>query len=577
MSSQSVQFRCQDHPTNTLERFCTTCTKSTCKDCEQFVSCYTEKHDTKPMVIAVDAFNKRVNEVIMSAKDAKQELEDIFNSIISDDREFKLQVGYIKKLIENLVEVVVKKVKDEGEKLMMNLNIVCKRKEEAIDRQVKELEPHQLQLQNLKASVTEITDKPEFKTLLDSYKSDIEEVKQNIDKMNHEFISYENNLTPNFTINAELDGDISKGLGKITSVDKRYIITEDDQCITAIKGQPFAVTVENVDEHDTGTLTAKLIKQSHTNIAIHKVEYMESGKSTIKGRCNEEGEWKMEITNGVASIKGSPVNITVLPTLVQTIDNIGSLKEDNTYNVTDVALDSNGCMLVSSLSNELLKFNQSGSFIANIKVPNVQAHKILHVGIGQYMFSDPERGSVVICNDRYEEIYQLGKGTLKFPSGLAVNNETRIMYITDRKGRCVYTFSKDNGKLKGKISSKGNLITPYDIISTKEGNLLIPDCSINTIQMFNSNGVFMKTIVDGGKEDGKVWNPRSIVMDKEENLIVSSDHKLQLFDKNGIFIKRIDDVNDNIDTPAGITVISNNPRRLAVANYGANNVKIFNY
>ncbi|XP_071944343.1 uncharacterized protein [Antedon mediterranea] len=570
MSGQE-KFRCQDHPDNIMERYCTTCTKSACKDCEHFMTCYTAKHDTKPMKVAVDEFNKNVTETITSAKDIKQELEAIFNSIICNDGELKSQVDYINKLIENHIAAVVKKVKEEGEKLMKDLQIVCKQKKDAIKSQVKELEPHQMQLQSLKKAVEEMTDKPENKNTLNSYKSDIEGIQKNIDKMKETFLSYANNLTPNFTINTELYGAISKGLGKITSVDNRFSITEDDEFITVIKGQISTVVVKNVVKCDAGVLTATLVKPSGENIAIEEVEHIGNGTYRIKSKCNEEGDWKMEITTGVASIKGSPVNITVLPTLVHTVSNIGSLQIDS--KVTDVKLNKDGCMLVSSRSNELLKFSQSGSFISTVHIPNIHVYKMHQMENGYFMFSDAERKNVVLCNDRFKVITQFGKGILKCPVGLAVNNETKCLYVADREAHCVYQFNIDDGKLIGKIG----LISPHDVTLTKEGNLLIPDWSTNKIKMFSANGMFMKTIVDGGEQDDKVWNPICIVIDRDENIIVASIHKLQLFDKNGIFIKRIDAINDNIDIPSGIAVISNNPRRVAVANCGENNVKIFNY
>ncbi|XP_071945955.1 uncharacterized protein [Antedon mediterranea] len=576
MSSQEVQLRCQDHPDNILERYCTTCTKSACKDCDHFMTCYTEKHDTKPY--SVDEFYINVTEVIKSIKDVNQELETIFNSIISDDREFKSHADYINRLIVRHVECVVKQVKEEGDKLRMDLKTVCTQREEFNKSQVNELESHRMQLQSMKTSVTEMTDKPESKIILAKYKSDVEDAKQNINQMKDKFSSYVNNLTPNFSINTELNADISKGLGKIKSVDNRYSIIEDDKNITVTEGQQFSVKVENVNEcDDTCTLSGTLITPSRDNIGVDEVEFMGSGNYKIKGRCNEEGEWKMEITNGVSSVKGSPVNITVVPTLVRTIEDIQSLKKDNGCKVTDVKLDNDGCMLVSSHCNELLKFNKSGSFIANIQIPDVNVYKIHKVGNSHFAFSDGQNENVAICTNTFEVISTVGQGILEYPVGLAVNIRTRNLYVADREKHYVYQFDIDDERLIRKIGSMDTLDAPHDVIITREDHLLVPDWKTHKIQMFNSDGEFMKTIVSGGKEDGKVWNPKCIVMDKYENLIVVSDHKLQLFDKTGIFIKRIDDVNDNIDTPGGITVISYNPRRLAVANFGTNNVKIFNY
>ncbi|XP_071955440.1 uncharacterized protein [Antedon mediterranea] len=138
-SQQDVQDRCLDHQDNSLESFCVTCTKSACKKCEHFVSCYAN-HVTRPMIDAVDDFNKQVNDVLVSAEDIKQELEATYDSMINDKGEFESHVKYIKKIIESHTEAIIETVREESNKLLLDLENVCKQKNEATGNQVKELE-----------------------------------------------------------------------------------------------------------------------------------------------------------------------------------------------------------------------------------------------------------------------------------------------------------------------------------------------------------------------------------------------------------------------------------------------------
>ncbi|XP_071961237.1 uncharacterized protein [Antedon mediterranea] len=575
MSSQEVQGTCcQDHPDNTVERFCTTCTKRVCKRC--IMSCYKDHHDILTMSDAIDAFNKQVTEVIRSAEDIKQELENTFHSIMDDKADFESHVKKIKEVIKMHKETIVSKVEEETKKLLLDLGNVCKQKNDAIEGQVKELESHQMELQSLKRSSSETMNQPEKTKTLDDFNTNINEVKKNVKEMNSQYLSCANNLKPNVTFNSDLDDALTKGLGEITSVDNRFIIEKDDRSITVSKGQTFEVKAESLDKSDTCKVAATLITPSGKQTAT-EVEHMGSGEYRIKGRCDKEGDWKMEITAGVAHFKGSPVNIKVEP--LGLIDNIKiATHKQIWYGVSDVVFNSDSCILVSSDCNELLKFTKSGKFVANIKLAeNAKVSKMHSMGNGHIVYSDRQRNIVVMLNDKFEECMQFGKKILKRPLGLTVNNKTQVLYVVDIKANCVCKFDIDGGSLLGKIflENRNDVDCPNDVTLTREGHLLVTEWSSSRIQMINANGTFTKTLVSKGPNDGKVIHPCAIETDKDENIIVSSDNKVQLFDKNGVFLKRIDTDDDGLKYPFRIIVISNRPQTIAVFDYKDNNVKIF--
>ncbi|XP_033108610.1 E3 ubiquitin-protein ligase TRIM71-like [Anneissia japonica] len=433
------------------------------------------------------------------------------------------------------------------------------------------------------ASISTMMNKPQETGTLKSHKTTINTVRDEVLRNDFDKSFYKKNITPTFIPSTHLDEVMNtECIGKITTVDGMYKVDQHDEAITITKGQLFAVTVSSLSESDASKLSATLSNPSHEESAT-EVEYQGNGEYKITSRCNVEGDWQMKIIAGEAHIKGSPVNIKVESLgLVHTTGNISDYKEHMKENkVTDVMLDKDGCILVSSRSKDILKFNQSGSFVSRIQVPqDVKVFKMHLMSDGHMVYSDDLEKCVVMCDDKYQKTISFGKGILKEPWGLTVNKTTGVLYVADGKAHCVFKFSIDDGRLLGKIGSEGSEVgqmnKPIDVTLTKEGHMIIADFANNRIQMFHANEKFLRIIVGFSKEDGKVWGPCGVTMDMDENIIVSSNHKLQLFDKNGVFIKRIDHEDDGLNVPIG-TVISNRSRRVAVANNRANNVKIFNY
>ncbi|XP_033106807.1 tripartite motif-containing protein 3-like [Anneissia japonica] len=208
-------------------------------------------------------------------------------------------------------------------------------------------------------------------------------------------------------------------------------------------------------------------------------------------------------------------------------------------------------------------------------------NRMHQIGDGDMLYSDYAGQCVVMCDEKFQKVRSFGKRMLKYPKGLTLNKETRTLYVADYDAHCVYTFNVDDGRMLGKIglkgSKEGGIKGLQDVTLTKEGHVIVAEFENDRIQTCDANHKFMRILVDRGQGDGKVFCPCGVAIDMDENIIISSNDKLQLFGKNSVFIKRIDHEDDGLDTPVGIAIISNRPRRVAVANYGANNIKIFNY
>ncbi|XP_033109921.1 E3 ubiquitin-protein ligase TRIM71-like isoform X2 [Anneissia japonica] len=568
--AKDEQNKCPTHWNNVLEFYCPTCKKTACKKCEHVLRCYQNKHNVTPMKTAVDEFNKNATEVTNIAQGIKTKLKGTLDSITSDRSDFEYHLKLCRTAIEVKEKTLIKEVQEKSKQLMSDLEKIYQEKKADIDCQVKDIDSKLTKVNNVMASINKMMNKPQETETLGSHRKTMNTVRAKVLGIDSHQSFNKKNITPNFIPSTHLKEFIkTEGIGKIVTVDGMYTVAKNDEAITVAKGQQFVVTVSSLSESDTCKLAATLSNPSHEETATD-VEYQGNGEYKIAGKCNVEGDWQMKIIAGEAHIKGSPVNIKVEALgLINTIGNISDYKENHkTGKVTDVVLDIDGCILISSYSKDILKFNQSGSFVARIEMPqDVQVNRMHLMGDGHMVYS--------------EEIRSFGKGILKYPDGLTVNKETRVLYVGDREAHCVFKFNVDDGRLLGKIGSEGSEVgqikNPEDVTLTKEGHLIVTNWKNNRIQMFDANDTFMRILVGSGKEDGKVWGPHGVIIDMDGNILVSSGHKLQLFDKNGVFIKRIDHKDDGLDTPTGITVISNRPRRVAVANHKANNVKFFNY
>ncbi|XP_033100321.1 tripartite motif-containing protein 2-like [Anneissia japonica] len=582
-NKEGTIYTCPTHCRKALEFYCSTCKISACKQCEHIFHCFQNKHEVIKMKIAVDEFNQNATELIQIAADIKYKLQENFDYIIRDRSHFEKYLKTCRAAIKHQEETLVKKIQEKSKTLMLDLEKIYNAKIEDHNSKIKDLDLKQSQVQNLKSAINAIMNKPEQTETLQSHKTTINTIREMVLKSEFDKSFHNMNIIPNFIAFTNLEVLMnSEGIGKIITVDGNYKVAKDDEVITVTKGQQFVVKVSSVDKTDASQLAA-ILKNSSGNKIHTEVEYGENADYKIMGKCNVEGDWQMEIIVGKTHIEGSPVNITVESLgLVHTIGNISEYKEHNKpFNVSDVVLYTDGCILVSSLSIDILKFNQSGSFVARIQVPQQEVISMYLMDDGQMLYSDHLGKCVVMCDDKFQEIHSFGKGMLKDPIGLTVNKETRVLYVADCEAHCVFKFNVDDGRLLGKIGSKGSKVgkmnVPHDVTLTKEGYVIVADFGNNRIQMFDVNDKLMRILVGKGKEDGKVWGPCGITTDMNENIIVSSNHKLQLFNKNGVFIKRIDYEDDGLDIPAGITVISDRPRRVAVANSKPNNIKIFNY
>jgi hypothetical protein len=179
----------------------------------------------------------------------------------------------------------------------------------------------------------------------------------------------------------------------------------------------------------------------------------------------------------------------------------------------------------------------------------------LTTGSGGYLY-----GRVQIFNKSYvnqslwykwngpTQIYPPAKTGFLFPADLAVDEANGYLYVSDTMNSKVQQFNLSNvvSELPVKIKDIGSdgsgnsqFKFPEGIDTDEAGNLYVVDTLNHRLQKFDKNGNFLLSFGSQGFGNGQFIYPLAISVDKNYNLIYTTDpykKQIQIFDKNGNFI-----------------------------------------
>ncbi|XP_033105076.1 E3 ubiquitin-protein ligase rnf213-alpha-like [Anneissia japonica] len=301
--------RCPAHH-NTLEFYCSTCSKSACKQCEQILRCYQKQHIVIPMSTAVEDFNKDVTEVVNLAHRIKSTLTDKLESIVKIRSVFDSQLMLCKTAIEMQEKNLTKKVQEKSKQLISNLEKICKRKREDIDNIIKDIDSKTTQVNTLMVSINKMLNKPEEREILGSYKTTISSVRDTVLGPDCEQSFQKRNITPIFIPSTNLDELIdTEGIGNITITDDMmYNYAEGNESIDT-KGKPF-VKVSELAERGACQLATTLRKTS-SETSDTNVEYQHDVEEATKKIGQQRGAAK-EKTDGVIHEDANQDNFTAV-------------------------------------------------------------------------------------------------------------------------------------------------------------------------------------------------------------------------------------------------------------------------
>lgn len=145
-------------------------------------------------------------------------------------------------------------------------------------------------------------------------------------------------------------------------------------------------------------------------------------------------------------------------------------------------------------------------------------------------------------NHKFEGVISEG---LYDPGGIAIDNENRLLYVTDAEQDLVMVYDADPpykllrrlGKPGSKHTStaEGEFAKPTNVAVDKEGNVYVADTWNNRIQVFDADGEFIRAWGKNGDGPGYFARPKGIAIDRDGHVWVADavQDRVQVFTPEG--------------------------------------------
>ncbi len=252
----------------------------------------------------------------------------------------------------------------------------------------------------------------------------------------------------------------------------------------------------------------------------------------------------------------------------------GFSTEDRVY-VTDV---SRQAIYVFDLQAQKLRVwidsGTTGGFISPVGV--------VELSNGQVLVSDSELAAIIRLNQDGTPLGFFAAGIMGRPTGLAYDAQKDWLYIADSSSHDIKVFESTGVFVKtigGPGNAEGRFNGPTHL-SFKNDQLYVSDSLNSRIQVFSADGEFIKTFGERGLYVGNMPRPKGVATDSDGNVYVVEsyyDHLL-VFNSDGEFLMPLGGTGYGIGEfylPAGVW--SDDADRIYVADMFNGRVVIFQY
>ena len=97
----------------------------------------------------------------------------------------------------------------------------------------------------------------------------------------------------------------------------------------------------------------------------------------------------------------------------------------------------------------------------------------------------------------------------------------------------IITVYPDPNDLTDPVSTINDVIAPYSIVFTSDGNMIVSEKLANQISIFDIKGRRIGKFESHDDSSRQIKIPQGLVIDDEDNVYVSSEYKLQRFTSSG--------------------------------------------
>ncbi|XP_033095891.1 tripartite motif-containing protein 2-like [Anneissia japonica] len=568
-------------------------------------------------ICASDAFNDfrvTANALMVRADFHKQQTQEGISKCIANASKLNKQRNDITRHINYSVSQMLKLVQDTRKALEEKLENVCEAKHKQSTSQIDELKTIISDVEEKQNYITTLLKSNEA-TALQTCQQAIQELQEKIAVLPKIELKDDGKI---YFYPTECDVIMKKNILKIGSVSEKpnenifEIVSENPMTVTSC--QRFQVEIVQKYECDVNINDLAVFEDGKISLLKLRVAKIirYKGKFFVVGYSNKDVTLNVMFCN--ASIKGSPIKIVVEPVgIIRCIKNVGQStgaisirykqkqyfgeymveREKSEYDrgIKDLLISGNGWFLVACNTHKVFKFEMSGAFMSTITLsPTSKVKRICKLKNNNLIFCDWGNSNITIFKQDGRVIKSIttclatkstGLATESCLSGIDVDEDLNLVYVADQAANCVKVFNLETNIKVKTIGSKGGLEGqmngPSDVAVTKNGNVIVADTDNHRLQLFCSDGQFIKVIIYGGNEDGMVINPTRVSVDYDDNIIVACKGKVQLFNNCGKFLRVIHENEKDKTNDFAFSIVSDFPRRLALANVNSITINIINY
>jgi sugar lactone lactonase YvrE len=213
-----------------------------------------------------------------------------------------------------------------------------------------------------------------------------------------------------------------------------------------------------------------------------------------------------------------------------------------------LAVDSKGRVYAADTKvGAIFIFNTETRDVELIK-NKVEAHFVRIIGLAmddndRLFVSDPGLKHVLVFNPQHKAEDVITEGMVE-PSGLAIDTQNRLLYVSDVSLDQVLVYDADTLKLLRKIgttghnhelTAPGDLAKPTGVAVDKDGNLYVCDTLNDRIEVFDADGVFIRTWGKNGDGPGYFARPKGVAIDSDGHVWVADgmQDRVQVFNPDG--------------------------------------------
>ena len=174
---------------------------------------------------------------------------------------------------------------------------------------------------------------------------------------------------------------------------------------------------------------------------------------------------------------------------------------------------------------------------------------------------DTHTHQVVVFDSRLKFSHVIGESHEQFKSigGIAVNDETEQVYVSDQLSNCIQIFKLDGRFLNQfghKGTANGEFRSPCGLVLSDTESLLVCDSNNHRIQVFHHNCKFAYAFGQRGLNPGSFDTPEALALNSsKEKLFITSDNRVQVFTTSGQFLRvfnHFSSASHKLVTPIGI-------------------------